>query len=249
MKEPLFSIITVCYNAEACIGSTLASVDVQSFTDYEHLIVDGKSSDATLNIVATHDNPLRKVISEPDKGIYDAMNKGIAHTSGKYLIFLNAGDCFHSPGTLESIAKTINDNGYPGIVYGQTAIVDSQGQYLGPRHLEAPAKLTLDSFANGMVVCHQAFVALRRITGKYNTAYRFSADYDWCIQCLMHSRKNVGMASEILIDYLNEGATTHNHMSSLRERFRIMCYYYGTLPTIWRHIRFLGRALKRKIKK
>ena len=87
MKEPLFSIITVCYNAEACIGSTLASVDVQSFTDYEHLIVDGKSSDATLNIVATHDNPLRKVISEPDKGIYDAMNKGIAHTSGKYLYF------------------------------------------------------------------------------------------------------------------------------------------------------------------
>ena len=98
-----------------------------------------------------------------------------------------------------------------------------------------------------MLVCHQAFVALRRITGKYNLKYKFSADFDWCIQCLQHSRKNVGLHDTVLVDYLNEGTTTRNRFRSLLERFRIMCYYYGILPTAARHATFVVRALKRKL--
>lgn len=97
-----------------------------------------------------------------------------------------------------------------------------------------------------MLVCHQAFVALRRITGYYNLKYRFSADYDWCIRCLQHSRKNVGLADTVIIDYLSEGVTTRNHKASLRERSWIMAYYYGFIPTFLRHIRFIVRAWKRK---
>ncbi len=245
-KEPLFSIITVCYNAEATLGRTLASVDSQTFTDYEHLIIDGASSDDTPKLLDAHPSAKRSVRSERDKGIYDAMNKGISMATGRYLIFLNAGDKFHSADTLARIAEAIERENTPGIVYGQTDIVDDSGRRLGPRHLTAPEGLKLADFADGMVVCHQAFVALRKITGFYNLRYRFSADYEWCIRCLQHSRKNVGLTDTVLIDYLNEGVTTANHRASLFERFRIMSYYYGFFPTLFKHISFARRWRKRQ---
>ncbi|MCM1067308.1 MAG: glycosyltransferase [Muribaculaceae bacterium] len=242
----LFSIITVCYNASATIARTLASVAEQSFADYEHLIIDGASTDATVAIVNARPDSRRHVTSEPDKGLYDAMNKGIAAAKGDYLIFLNAGDKFHAPDTLEKIAAAIVKADTPGIVYGQTLIVDNDGKALGPRHLSAPAELNLASFAHGMVVCHQAFVVLRRIAGFYNTRYRYSADYEWCIRCLQHSRRNVLAQADYLVDYLSEGITTANKLPSLRERFSIMSYYYGFFPTVFRHIGFIGRWWKRR---
>ena len=243
---PLFAIITVTFRAEDTVGRTLRSVDSQTFTDYEHIVVDGASTDSTLAIIEAEVNPRRRVVSEKDRGIYDAMNKGLAMSRGRYLIFLNAGDKFHSPDTLQIIADAIAAAGEPGIVYGQTDIVDNDGRRLGPRHLTAPATLTLASFADGMVVCHQAFVALRSLVGFYNLKYRFSADYDWCIRCLQHSRHNVGLGDTVIIDYLSEGMTTRNMLPSLRERFRIMCCYYGVLPTLGRHLGFALRWLRRR---
>lgn len=243
---PLFSIITICYNASSTIERTIQSVDSQSFTDYEHLIVDGASSDGTCDIIRSHPNDNRRISSERDNGLYDAMNKGISQSKGEYLIFLNAGDKFHSTDTLAVIAKAIEDANHPGIVYGQTNIVDDEGNYLGPRHLQAPERLSIKSFAEGMLVCHQAFVAMRRIAGYYDLKYRYSADYEWCIRCLQHSRNNVGLTDTIFIDYLNEGVTTRNRIPSLIERFKIMSYFYGFFPTIYRHIGFIGRALKRR---
>lgn len=245
-KEPLFSIITVTYNAASTVGRTIDSVDCQTFGDYEHMIVDGASRDRTLDIVTSGCNPRRRWLSEADRGIYDAMNKGISSTTGKYLIFLNSGDKFHSPEVLSKIAAAIREHNDPGIVYGQTNIVDENGQFLYPRHHTAPEKLTLRSFASGMLVCHQAFIALRKVTGFYNVSYRFSADYDWCIQCLQHSRCNVGLTSEVLVDYLSGGMTDKNRRKSLVERFRIMSYYYGFMPTLWRHVGFFFRWRKRK---
>lgn len=244
--SPLFAIITVTFRAEDTVGRTLESVDKQTFADYEHLVVDGASPDGTLAVIDNHPNPRRNVISESDRGIYDAMNKGISLSKGRYLIFLNAGDSFHSADTLQIIADAIAAADEPGIVYGQTDIVDAEGRRLGPRHLTAPATLTLKSFADGMVVCHQAFVALRSIVGFYNLKYRYSADYDWCIRCLQHSRCNVGLPDTVLIDYLSEGMTTRNMIPSLRERFRIMRFYYGLVPTLLRHFGFAVRWLKRR---
>lgn len=244
-NAPLISIITVTYNAESTVGTTLRSVDLQSFTGYEHLLIDGASKDNTLKIIRESPNANRRFASEPDRGIYDAMNKGISMAKGKYLIFLNAGDAFHSSESLKQIADAIQENDMPGIVYGQTQIVDSNGTRIADRHLTAPAALTYKSFADGMVVCHQAFVVLARIAPLYDLKYRFSADYDWCIQCLQHSRKNV-LVDDIIIDYLQEGVTTANHRASLIERFKIMAYYYGMIPTIARHLKFIPRYLKRK---
>lgn len=240
--NPLFSIITVCRNAADTIAPTVESVDAQTCRLYEHIVVDGASTDGTLGWLDSRPSELRRVHSEPDKGIYDAMNKGLAMAKGDYVLFLNAGDALHAPDTLQLYADAIMDNDYPGIVYGQTDIVDAGRRRIGPRHLQAPETLTLASFAEGMVVCHQAFVALRRITSGYNTRWRFSADYEWCLCCLQHSRRNVSVPF-VTADYLAEGATTANRRRSLVERFRIMCYYYGTLPTVWRHIGFVWRAL------
>lgn len=243
---PLFSIITVTFNAARTIGRTLDSVDRQTFGDYEHFVVDGASNDGTQALVNASDNPRRALMSEPDHGLYDAMNKGIAHTTGRYLIFLNAGDKFHTTDTLEKIAAAIRENDMPGIVYGQTILVDDNGDYVGERHLRAPENLTLKSFAQGMLVCHQAFIPLRSVAGYYHPKYRFSADYEWCIRCLQHSRHNVGLTDAVLIDYLSEGLTTANRRRSLMERFSIMSYYYGFIPTVFRHIGFLGRWFKNR---
>lgn len=246
-SHPLFSIITVTYNAASTVVWTLQSVDIQTCRDYEHLIIDGASKDDTLTVIAGHDSPLRTVLSEPDHGIYDAMNKGLSVARGKYLIFLNAGDAFHTSETLERIATAIREHDYPGVVYGQTQLVNAGRVKVGERHLTAPERLDYHSFADGMVVCHQAFVALAKIAPLYDLRYKYSADYDWCIQCLQHSRNNVALPG-VMIDYLDEGVTTANHRASLRERFRIMCYYYGTLPTVIKHLSFIPRYLSRKSK-
>ena len=239
---PLISIITVTFNAGATIPATIKSVEEQTFRDFEYIIVDGKSRDNTLELARTCRVSDIRIKSESDNGIYDAMNKGIGMANGQYLIFLNAGDSFHAPDTLQRIADAIRDNDAPGIVYGQTELVDSDRNLLGPRHLNAPEVLTYESFKDGMLVCHQAFVVLAKIAPLYDLKYKLSADYDWCIQCLQHSRKNVYIPG-VMIDYLSEGASTQQRRRSLKERFKIMCYYYGTLPTIMRHISFVPRYL------
>ena len=240
---PLFSIITVTYNAAETLPATLASVKEQSCKLYEYIVMDGVSKDNTVELAKTADIHNARIFSSPDKGLYDAMNKAIDEATGEYLIFLNAGDAFHSPDTLQTIADTIMKHDFPGIVYGQTQLVNANRQRIGDRHLTAPEKLTLNSFAEGMLVCHQAFIALRSITSHYDLRYRFSADYEWCIRCLQHSRNNVYIPNTI-IDYLSEGLTTANRKASLKERFKIMCHYYGTIPTVLRHLKFIPRFLK-----
>ena len=242
---PLFSIITVTYNASATLQPTLDSVAGQTCRLFEHIIMDGCSTDNTIEIARDAAIKEARIISEPDNGLYDAMNKAIGIARGDYLIFLNAGDAFHSSDTLQKIADAIMANDYPGIVYGQPDIVDPQRRRIAPRHLTAPEHLTLESFAEGMVVCHQAFVVLRRITDTYDLRYRYSADYEWCIRCLQHSRKNVYIP-DVIIDYLQEGLSTVNRRKSLMERFKIMCTYYGTIPTVIRHLRFIPRFIRRR---
>ena len=247
MTHPLFTIITVTYNAGATVEPTMRSVAGQTFTLYEHLVIDGASKDDTLACVRKLETPRTHITSEPDKGIYDAMNKGIARATGDYLIFLNAGDSFAAPDTLQILADAITANDWPGVVYGQTMLVDAQRNVIGPRHLTAPARLDLQSFSHGMQVCHQAFTVLRRIAPLYDTRWRFSADYEWCIRCLQHSRKNV-YVDAVTIHYLDEGMTTANHKASLRERFKIMAHYYGWLTAVSRHLSFIPRYLSRRSK-
>ena len=244
--DPLFSIITVTWNAADVIAPTLESVQRQTSSDYEMLIVDGASTDDTLKIVRETSIASLRVFSEPDNGLYDAMNKGMARARGRYLIFLNAGDAFASDTVLARLAMLTEGN--PGVVYGQTQLVDASREVVGKRHLTAPKKLTASSFLNGMVVCHQAFVARRDLVPQYDLQYRFSADYDWCIKVLKKSRTNVYAGREPIISYLADGMTTRHHRSSLWERYRIMCRHYGTQRATLAHLSFIPRYLKRRLR-
>lgn len=244
--QPLFSIITITYNASSTLPATLKSVKEQTCKLYEYIVVDGKSSDNTVELAKNADIDNCRIVSERDRGLYDAMNKGLGMANGDYVIFLNAGDSFHSPETLEHFTDAIMENDYPGIVYGQTDIVDSNRKRLRARHLTAPENLVLESFSNGMVVCHQAFVVLRKLTNNFNVKFKYSADYEWCIRCLQRSHRNCYI-DEVVIDYLSEGVTTQHHFASLLERFSIMSHYYGFFPTLYQHIKKVLRAVIKKV--
>ncbi len=245
--NPLISIITVTRNAESTLPVTLRSISSQTCGLYEFVLIDGASTDNTVKLAENSGIKNMKLLSEPDNGLYDAMNKGLGLAEGDYVVFLNAGDAFHSEDTLRKIADAAMDNDYPGIIYGQTDIVDENGRKISDRHLRAPSDLCLDSFKSGMVVCHQAFIVLRKLTNNYDTRFRFSSDYEWCIRCLQRSHRN-HYIDDVLIDYLSEGLTTRNHTASLVERFKIMSRYYGFFPTLFRHVGFAIRDMKRKTK-
>lgn len=238
---PLISVITVTYNASATLGPTLASVAEQTFDDFEYLVIDGASSDNTVDLAGKC--PRAHVVSGPDRGIYDAMNKGLHLAGGKYVIFMNAGDAFHAADTLQRYADAIlSAPQLPGVVYGQTRIVDSDRKYVGERHLRAPEQLTARSFLNGMEVCHQAMCVRRDLAPDFDLSYRFSADYDWAVKVLRRSELNIYIP-DYMADYLNEGMTTRNHRASLRERFRSMRRHYGLIPALRTHLRKLLTAV------
>lgn len=246
--HPKFSIITVTYNAGKTLEDTIQSVIAQTYRNVEYIIVDGNSQDNTQEIIRKYQAHIHQWVSEPDNGLYDAMNKGIKLATGDFLCFLNAGDKLHDGDTLQLMAHSINNvKELPDVLYGETAIVDEQGQLLRMRRLSAPEQLNWKSFREGMLVCHQAFFARRELatTTPYDLQYRFSADFDWCIR-IMKQAKDIHNTRLVLVDYLNEGMTTRNHKASLKERFRIMCKHYGTATSILLHIHFLFRLLYRK---
>ena len=243
--SPLFSIITVTYNAEKVLERTLRSVAEQSYARIEYIVIDGASTDGTMEIVTSYKSQSPglvrfEVISEPDKGLYDAMNKGLRVATGDYVWFLTAGDTLQSPETVARLAEVAERNGMPDILYGETDVVDEEGKFLAARRLKAPEHLTWKSFRMGMLVCHQAFVMKREAAPEYDLQYRFSADFDWCIRCMKQSTAIVNSHLR-LIHYLAEGMTTRNRKASLKERYRIMCNYYGTFPTRIRHLWFALR--------
>lgn len=237
MGRPLFSIITITFNAAGTLPATLRSVERQTFTDYEYLIVDGASTDGTVAI-ARHSAAVSSVTSEPDKGLYDAMNKGLRKARG----VISFSECRRCVSRTRYVAENcrFHRKNNPDIVYGETALVDSERRFISMRRLQAPERLSVKSFRMGMLVCHQAFIVRREIVPEYDLRYRFSADFDWCIRC-MQMAKTITHTHEVLIDYLNEGVTTANREASLRERYEIMCRYYGTLPTFLRHLWFAVR--------
>ena len=230
------SIITVVRNDEKHIEQTIRSVLDQTFTDYEYLVIDGASTDGTLNIIKKYEDRLTW-ISEPDKGIYDAMNKGLRMARGEYVLFLNSGDSFFDGKVLEKVFSSAPD---ADVYYGDTVIVDESGQILGPRRLRPPGTLDWRSFRKGMLVSHQAFIPKRALCPEYDLRYKYSADFDWTIKVLKKARKTVNTGI-VIVKYLDGGETKKHLKESLKERFRIMAHYYGFVTTVIRHIGFALR--------
>ena len=231
---PGISIITVVFNGEKYIGRTIESVLGQTYKELEYIIIDGKSSDRTMELIRGYKG-IHKVVSEPDKGLYDAMNKGLKLATGDYVWFLNSGDQIFRKDTVETLVVGLT--GRPDIIYGGTMIIDETQNEVGDRRLKPPVQLTWKSFRQGMVVCHQSILVKRAGAPLYNLDYRLSADIDWAIRAAKEATQ-IHNSNLVLSRFLEGGLTDHNIKAGLKERFKIMRHFYGLIPTILRHFVF-----------
>ncbi len=179
---PIVSIITVSYNAEAEIEKTICSVLSQSFRNYEYIFIDGASKDNTVSIIEKYRSQFEKlgiayhVNSEKDKGIYDAMNKGIQKASGQWVLMLNAGDLFADDRVLEDMFSASDLQGkiiYGDVVLSQTCQKQTYFQYQTPKALE--------SICHALPFCHQSVFVPRELMAQYgfDTDFRIAADYNF----------------------------------------------------------------------
>lgn len=205
------SVVTVCYNAANLIEETIRSVVAQTYPDMEYIIIDGASSDATTSIIRKYEENIAYWISEKDKGIYDAMNKGIAAASGDYIIFMNAGDRFAGSNVLSSVAPYL---GKHTVVSGHWKRCYANG------NVKTASPKALSSLKVEMPICHQAtFIKLAyHKDNPFDTSFRLSADYDFFYRAWRRN-ESFSYIDEVIVDFLEaEGASTDNITASVMER-------------------------------
>lgn len=170
-QSPKISVITVCRNALGALEKTAESVGRQTYGNIEYIVIDGASTDGSREYLESLGDKIDILVSEPDKGIYDAMNKGIARASGEWLIFMNAGDTFAGDDTLTSIFDAPNDFSDYGIIYGDVIKVGADGI---PRQKRAEKPHN----CHRMFFCHQSSFIRRTVAvaTPFDTRYRMSAD-------------------------------------------------------------------------
>lgn len=239
------SIITITYNAEKFLERTLESIVSQTDQDFEYLLIDGGSRDRTLEIAERYRARINVLVSEPDKGLYDAMNKGQARAAGTYVWFMNAGDEIAEKDTVARLKVLIKQG--PDVIYSDTWLVDNSGAVLGLRSQLMPHKvpevLSWEKYGRGMLVCHQAFIARKAIAPAYRTD-NLSADIDWEIQCLKRSSRVVQYPG-ILARYLTGGISQQQQWRSWKDRYGVLKEHFGFFPNLYNHLRIVLRSILR----
>jgi glycosyltransferase involved in cell wall biosynthesis len=233
MTSPKLSVITVVFNSLELLKQTVKSVHDQTYHNIEFIVVDGNSTDGTANFLS-QSTDISCFISEPDKGIYDAMNKGLSLATGDYVIFINAGDQFYTNNTVEKVFET--NKAFADVYFGNTMIIDEDNHEIGLRRLQPPENLNWKSLINGMLVCHQSIIVKRSIAPKYNIKYSVAADYQWVLGSLRNATL-VCNTHLIISRFLDGGYNKKHILKSLKERFFIMSKHYGCIPVIFNHVR------------
>lgn len=228
----MLTVITVVYNNIEGIERTLLSVINQTYRYIEYIVIDGGSTDGTLDVINRYGGQITRLISEPDKGIYDAMNKGLAIATGDYVLFMNSGDEIYSSDTVAQVFATAHD---ADIYYGETEMFDANWQSLGLRRHAIPEQFNWKSFRYGMNISHQAIYIRRSLAQPYDLRYQLSADIDWVIRAAKAATKIVN-TKRIVAKYLVGGMSKQRHWQSLKERFRIFNRHYGFLPNVINHL-------------
>ena len=225
----LFSILTVCYNAREVIEDTILSVVNQNFDQIEYIIIDGGSTDGSLEIIKKYKDKIDIFISEDDKGIYDAMNKGLRLANGQFVNFLNAGDSFVSKNILVDIAYQINKN-KPQIISGDFILVNDFNKKQRIIHTK---KITLKNLKKDFYTCHQSIFIDKKIAQDYDTSYEIKADYKWVICALSNTTENsVYKFNEPIVYYSKEGFSNHFFLKNLRELIRLHYEFFGAFQVI-----------------
>jgi glycosyltransferase involved in cell wall biosynthesis len=211
------SVITVAFNSAKTIHDTLQSVAMQTHSEIEHILIDGGSTDGTADLVCQHGGHLAMYVSEPDCGIYDAMNKGLRLATGDVIGFLNSDDMFAEPTSLAEIANGFNTPNVDA-VYGDIVMVDpldlqTVHRYWRPGHFRAGA------FARGWMVPHPTFYVRRDIlksTGGFNLDYSLQSDFDLELRLFEHMKIRSKYIPRTLVRMRMGGATTGSVCNILR---------------------------------
>lgn len=242
--KPKISIITVVYNGAQVIEPTLQSILGQTFHDYEYIIIDGASKDNTLQVIQKYRDRIHQVVSEPDRGVYDAMNKGMALATGEYILFMNAGDELAHPTILQTIFEQLP---LADLYYGETIILSPDRQLLGTRtqltSRKLPATLTKKDFLQGQVVSHQSFIPRKSLCRPYQLQYSCSADIDWMLH-ILDQKPSIQNVGEPISRYLQGGISDRKLWRCWRERFWILVRYFNLPRVIWAHLGFLFRFIR-----
>ena len=210
----------------------MLSVINQTYPNIEYLIIDGASNDGTVEIIKRYENRLAKFISEQDKGIYDAMNKGLALATGDYVLFMNSGDEIYATDTVAEVFATSPSG---DIYYGETEMYDAKWKSIGRRRHQAPEHFSWKSFRYGMSISHQAIYIKKSLTTPFNLKYKYSADIDWIIKASKKA-SNIVNTHLYVAKYLIGGMSKKKHLESLKERFEILSHYYGITANVINHV-------------
>lgn len=224
------TVITVCYNSGSHVADTLSSVDSQTWPDLEHVIVDGASTDDTMRIVRSRPQPWRRAISEPDTGIYDAMNKGIALAEGEVIGFLNSDDVYSSPQALAKVAKVFMDRSVDAC-YGDLCYVNQDDLTSVVRYWRSSV-FNPGSFALAWAPPHPTFFARRSVfdrLGGFDLRYKIAADMELMARYMEVHRINTRYIKEVLIN-MRIGGTSNRSWSNVLKQNR----------EIWRALKALG---------
>lgn len=211
------SIITVNFNDAEGLSRTLESVHQQSFTDFEHLVIDGNSTDGSQKIIQDYRDFLAYWVSEPDEGIYDAMNKGIANSKGEYLLFLNSGDTLYSKSILHDISLEIDNE--VEILYGDVYL-----QYKDRTVLKVHPKQLRFSFFLKNNICHQSMIIKKSLfekLGYYKLNYKIVADWDFLLRATILNAAIYRKLDHIISIYDMQGISSqHKNISKINNERR-----------------------------
>lgn len=246
-SKPKVSIITVVFNNKENLLKTIKAVRSQMYSNLEYIVIDGASTDGTLEVINSNKDIISYFISEKDNGIYDAMNKGLKASKGDYVWFINAGDIPAEDNILDKLFAETTD---ADLYYGDTEMVDETGHSYGNRTLKIPPKeLNWKKMIDGMLVSHQSMIAKRSLCEDYDTQYRFVADIDWAIKLLKKCKKVVN-TNLTLSKFLIGGYSRQYTIKSLKERFRMLCTHFNCFSVVINHVKlsfkFIVYIIKRR---
>jgi glycosyltransferase involved in cell wall biosynthesis len=245
MQQPLVSLITVVYNGEQLIAETLKSAIRQTYKNIELIIVDGGSTDQTLQVARQFSAHISTLISEPDKGIYDAMNKGIMAAKGDWIYFLNVGDRFYDDNVLQDIFS--KDLSNVEFVYAQ---VETINEPTGVNYING-RQVKLIDFYTRYPICHQATFTRKKAfdkIGVYNISYKLAADTEWFVRFFKLYADKAMFIPRIVSFYDVQGTSYHKRMPGYKEYMRFAAVHFPALvsmrirlmyPLIWLKVKFI----------
>lgn len=211
---PRVTVITVTYNAGVLLEQTMSAVLALRYPAIEYIVIDGGSTDGTLALLDRHRRSISHVVSEPDNGIYDAMNKGLRLASGDFIWFLNAGD---TPCHPDVLAPLLRADPLPDYVFSDTRLVHADGKLANIAR--APDQIDWRVMSRGMLVSHQSFLPRRSLAPLYDLRYRYIADQKWVVDILRHCRAGLRLDAP-LSNYLLGGLSHRRFSRFVAEKIR-----------------------------